>query len=207
MRLVEPHYEILTEFEGEEVLKFLEKVARTSTMSYDLITEDSYQKFIPSLLERKHYTVFENYSITVKWCTSRAILDEIRTHRIGSHIMSSTRYCNYSKDRFGNELRFVTNDHCMKTAEIFDIWIDALRYSETNYFKLLECGLKPEQARDILPLDIYSEMVTTMNLRSWRNFFELRCDKATHIELRKLSVPLLKDFQTTIPYVFEDIKY
>jgi thymidylate synthase (FAD) len=204
MKLIKQSYEILTEINGVLILKNIEYIARTSTLTYDLITEDSYKTLIVNLLKREHFSVFENFSISVKWCTSRAILDEIRTHRIASHIMSSTRYCNYSKDRFNNQLTFCSPSY-INDDDISILWKSYMLLAEKNYFALLKKGWKAEQARGVLPLDIYSEMVTTMNLRTWMNFFELRCDKTTHSELRKLTIPLLKEFQNKIPYVFDKL--
>lgn len=216
MRLIDPSYEILTPINGVEILKNIELVARTSTLSYDLITEDSYQKLIPSLLSKGHYSPFEFFNVTVKFTTSRAVLDELRTHRIGSHVMSSTRYCNYSKDRFENEISICCPEYVNKEVAEQSLnnliymapditWVWACAEAEKKYFQLLELGWKPEQARGVLPLDIASTMMTQFNLRQWREFFKLRTAKATHSEFRRLSIPLLKELQEKIPFVFDDI--
>jgi thymidylate synthase (FAD) len=202
MKLIVPQWEILHTIPGVKILKQIEQIARTSTRSGEEITEDSYTKLIPHLLSKGHYTPFEFYTITVRFTSSRGVLDEIRTHRIGSYVMESTRYCNYSKKRYDKEISF-----CIPEWVDMDstVWLSSMEQAEKNYFALLDAGWKAEQARGVLPLDIASTMTTCYNLRQWREFFKLRTAKATHSELRRLSIPLLEVFKMEIPYVFDDI--
>lgn len=206
MKLITPFFETLTPINGIEFLKQIELAARTSTMSIDEVTEDSYKKLIPHLLTKKHYSPFEFVNIAVRFTTSRAVLDELRTHRIGSHVMASTRYCNYSKDRYGNQLTFCAPDYLEEDNVAMSIWLYAMERAENDYFALLDSGWTPERARGVLPLDIASTMTTSFNLRQWREFFIQRTIKAAHSEFRRLSIPLLAEFKKEIPFVFDDIK-
>ena len=89
--------------------------------------------------------------------------------------------------------------------DLFREWVQACKDAERHYFKMLEYGATPEIARSVLNNSTKTELVATMNLRSWRNFFKLRCDKAAHPQMREIAVPLLKEFKELIPIVFDDI--
>lgn len=124
--------------------------------------------------------------ITVHWTISRGIADEFARHRALSHSMQSTRYCNYSKDKFGNELVFV------EPSWYADIWIQAnytmqLEAAETSYMKLLRECLIPQEARDVLPLGIKTELVQTGTVKQWGEFFKLRCSTAAHPDARYIA--------------------
>lgn len=77
--------------------------------------------------------------------------------------------------------------------------------AESSYFELLNYGLTPQEARAVLLNSTKTELIMTANLREWRTFFKLRCDKAAHPQMREVTIPLLKDFQELIPVVFDDI--
>lgn len=77
---------------------------------------------------------------------------------------------------------------------------------EDNYIKLINSGAKPQEARSILPNSIKTEIVMTMNLREWRHFFKLRCDKAAHPQMREIAVIMLNKFKESIPVLFDDIR-
>ena len=76
---------------------------------------------------------------------------------------------------------------------------------ENEYMELIEVGAKPQEARSILPNSIKTELVMTMNLREWRHFFKLRCDKAAHPQTREIANMILISFHKTIPIIFDDL--
>lgn len=222
MKIIDASYEILTKVNGEQILKDIEKIGRTCYKSEDKITEDSAKKFVGMLVKNGHEAMIEHSSITVKFICDRGISHELVRHRMASFAQVSTRYCNYSKDKFGNELTFIrpcwfksgysdieqefeNHDSTMPTSE--RIWLWCCYNIEIKYMKLLERGWKPEQARSVLPNSLATEIVMTANLREWRHFFKLRCDKAAHPQIRELAIPLLEEFKSKIPAVFDDIAY
>ena len=77
---------------------------------------------------------------------------------------------------------------------------------ENEYMELIEVGAKPQEARSILPNSIKTEIVMTMNLREWRHFFKLRCDKAAHPQMREVANMILEEFRKEIPVVFDDLE-
>ena len=222
MKVINASYEILTPINGEQILKSIEKIGRTCYKSEDKITEGSAEKFVRMLVKNGHEAMIEHEAITVKFICDRGISHEIVRHRMASFAQESTRYANYSKDKFGNELTFIKP--CWFKGIYSDIQQEPMWYSldmpidekmwlwycyeaEKYYMKLLELGWKPEQARSILPNSLKTEIIMTANLREWRHFFKLRCDKAAHLQIRELAIPLLEEFKSKIPAVFDDITY
>ena len=162
-----------------------------------------------ALLERGHESVIEHYSVTVRVICDRGVTHEIVRHRIASYSQESTRYCNYSKDKFSNQITFIRpcfwDVNTEEGKRNFEIWKKAMENAEKAYMELLANGASPEEARSVLPNSLKSEIVITMNLRSWRHFFKLRTDPAAHPQMREIAVPLLKEFKKLIPVVFDDI--
>ena len=130
---------------------------------------------------------------------------EFVRHRVFSFSQESSRYCNYSKDKFGNEITFI--------KPLWDINTSKEKYSSSNgkssdntfewsliqseemYFKLLQEGWKPEQARNILPNSLKTELMMTGFVTDWKHFFELRCSKAAHPQAQELAIPLEQEFK------------
>lgn len=209
MRIIKPYFVIESNLNGNEILRHLEKAARTCYKSESLITDKSAGKFIEKILKRGHESVIEHCSITVRIICDRGVTHEIVRHRVASYSQESTRYCNYSDAKFSNEITFIqpcfwniNNDDDRKK---YDIWKSVMKYTEEKYMELLDLGAKPEQARSILPNSLKTEIVMTMNLREWRHFFRLRTSKAAHPQMREIAKPLLEKFKEMIPVVFDDI--
>lgn len=107
MKIIEPSFEILDKVNGMEVLQKIELCGRVCYKSESRITEDSAIKFVRNILNSGHESVLEHEKITVRIVCDRGVSHEIVRHRIASYSQESTRYCNYSKDGFGNELTFI----------------------------------------------------------------------------------------------------
>ena len=107
MRVIEPQVEILDEINGEEMLRKIERAGRVCYKSEERITPDSAKAFIRNILKSGHESVIEHEKISVRIICDRGVTHEIVRHRMASYSQESTRYCNYSKDKFGNELTFI----------------------------------------------------------------------------------------------------
>lgn len=133
--------------------------------------------------------------ITAKFICDRGVSHEFVRHRVFSFAQESTRYCNYSKDKFGNELTFIKpswsyfKNTSYKDAGYFDgdVFESSLKKAESYYFKLIEKGWKPQQARQVLPNATKTELVMTGFESDWEHFFELRCSGAAHPDAKKLA--------------------
>lgn len=205
MKIISASFEILDFVMPESIMKNIETYGRVCYKSEGLITNESADSFIRKLLKNGHESVIEHEKITVKIICDRGVTHEIVRHRIASYSQESTRYCNYAKDNFGNELTFIKPCFWEDTSDAFTIWRNQMELTEKNYVKLISLGIPPEQARSILPNSLKTELVMTMNLREWRHFFKLRTSARAHPQMREVSIPLLHKMRELLPAVFDDI--
>ena len=206
MKIINASYSIETPIDGAEILKRIEKAGRTCYKSEDRITAESAKAFVRMLIERGHESVLEHESITVRFICDRGISHEIVRHRLASYSQESTRYCNYSNDKFRNEVTFIKPCFFKEKKGAYCSWYNSMDFAECAYFDMLDDGCTPQEARSVLPNSTKTEVVMTANLREWRHFLKLRTAKAAHPQMRELTVPLLHEMQERIPVVFDDIK-
>lgn len=212
MKIIKPSHEIMTPIHREDILKTIELAGRTCYKSEDKITEESASKFVKMLINRGHEAMIEHYNITVKFICDRGVSHEIVRHRIASYAQESTRYCNYSNDKFGNEITVIEPLFFDKTTDEnnnaykYYTWYDSCAFAEECYFKLIKAGATPQEARSVLPNSLKTEIVVTMNLREWRHFFKLRTASTAHPQMREIAIPLLNELKEKLPEIFEDIE-
>lgn len=207
MRVIKPSVELLDQLDGKEMLKKIEKIGRVCYKSEDRITEDSAEKFIRNILKSGHESVIEHEKISVRIICDRGVTHEIVRHRIASYSQESTRYCNYSNEKFGKELTLIQPLFWNEDSEEYKVWLDSMQVIENNYNKLMELGAEPQQARSILPNSLKTEIVVTMNLREWRHFFKLRTSKRAHPQMREVACMILDLFKGYVPIIFDEIEY
>ena len=107
MNIIKPSFEILDNLDGINILKKIELCGRVCYKSEENITDESAKKFIGNILKSGHESVLEHEKISVRVICDRGVSHEIVRHRIASYSQESTRYCNYSKDKFNGELSFI----------------------------------------------------------------------------------------------------
>lgn len=208
MQAIKPYTQIYKDFDGQKVLQKIEAAARTCYKSEGKIQEGSAAKLVAGLIKSGHEAMLEHASVTVKFVVDRGISHELVRHRLASFAQESTRYCNYSKDDFGSEITFIIPDYLEYKSEGWNIWKESMKQAEDAYFKMLDFGLSPQQARTVLPNSLKTEVVMTANLREWRHFFKLRALGTTgkpHPQMLEVAVPLLEDMKNLIPVVFDDL--
>jgi thymidylate synthase (FAD) len=206
MKIIEPSFEFMNNIDGKQILESIEKAGRVCYKSENKITSNSAKEFIKKILQSGHESVIEHEKISVKVICDRGVSHEIVRHRIASYSQESTRYCNYSKDKFGNELTLIRPFFWNKDHEKYTIWQETMQTIENNYNKLISMGAQPEEARSILPNSLKTEIVITMNLREWRHFFKLRTAAKAHPQMREITIPMLKRFKEEVPVIFDDIE-
>lgn len=222
MRIIEPGYEILTEISegGIKELQHIEKIGRVCYKSEDKITEDgeSAKKFVKMLIGRGHEAMIEHSSLSVKLTVDRGVSHELVRHRIASFAQESTRYCNYSNDKFGGECNYINIknaiqlDRKMKKiptdiiGTIIAEWLDAMNDAEIHYLKMIELGATPQIARSVLPNSTKTEITISTNYREWRTFFKLRTAESAHPSMREITIPLLGELREKLPIIFDDIE-
>ena len=205
MNIIDPGFEIISDIDGTAMLKNIERCGRVCYKSEDRITDGSAEKFIAMILQSGHESVLEHEKITVKLICDRGVTHEIVRHRIASYSQESTRYCNYSKDKFGSELTFIRPCFWSEEDERYQLWKESMQSVEDTYKKMIAMGAKPEEARSILPNSVKTEIVMTMNIREWRHYFRLRTAERAHPQIRQVSGALLSEFKRRIPVLFDDI--
>lgn len=185
---------------GREILDRIEKAGRTA---YKTKLKDS-AEFVKMIMGRGHLSVLEHVSVSARVICDRGVSHEIVRHRIASYTQESTRYCNYSEDRFGNELTFIRPSFLTVDSQRYTLWLTAMQHTEHIYFKLIDEKWQPQEARSVLPNSLKTEIVMTMNLREWLHFFALRTSKEAHPDMQVIAKDLLGKFQEHIPVIFND---
>lgn len=143
--------------------------------------------------------------VSVMFVCDRGISHEIVRHRDASYCQESTRYCNYTKEKFGSEITVIQPCFFEKDSREYFIWERNMECCEKAYFDLLDCGCSPQQARCVLPNSLKTEIIMTANIREWRHFLELRCSKAAHPQMIEVACKVLTEFHLNIPDLFDDI--
>lgn len=223
MKIIEQSWHFEEDVDGIAILRKIEAAGRTCYKSEDKATDDSAIKFVSGVIKAGHHSVIEHHNVTVKIITDRGVTHEIVRHRIASYSQESTRYCNYSHDKFGNEITVIlpvwfrgfTEGNLTRTDEDQDglkrhaqyaLWKSTCEQIEKAYFELLKAGQSPQEARAVLPNSLKTELVMTANLREWRHFFKLRASLRAHPQVRFLAIDMLKGFQEKIPVVFDNLE-
>lgn len=208
MKIIEPYIQFMTPINRNQVLELIEHAARTCYKSECKAVPGKAGEFVRKIAQvKKHESVIEHASATVKFVCDRGVSHELVRHRLSSFSQESTRYCNYASDKFGGELTFVQNSLFPVGSQLYAQWIKACRDCENAYLGLLHDGATPEAARSVLIHSIKTEVVVTSNMRQWRHLLRLRCSKTAHPQIRQLAIPVLKEFQKHLPELFDDIEY
>ena len=206
MNIIPPSFELLDRVDGTALLQKIELAGRVCYKSEAKITSDSAAGFVRRILENGHESVLEHEKLTARIVCDRGVSHEIVRHRIASYSQESTRYCNYSLDKFQNELTFIRPFFWNDDPEKFRVWEEAMAAVERAYLTLLDLGATAQEARAVLPNSLKTELVMTMDLREWRHFFRLRAAAAAHPQMREVAVPMLRAFREAVPVIFDDIE-
>lgn len=205
MKIIEPYFEIINLPEAGAVLRLIELAGRTCYKSEEMISDDSAKSFVGRIIASGHHSVLEHSSCTVRFVCDRGVSHELVRHRLAAFSQESTRYANYSKDKFGNEITVIRPLFWADDSGRHQLWENAMRQAEACYLQLLAQGAKPQEARSVLPNSLKTEVVMTANLREWRHVLNLRCGRPSHPQIRQLMLPLLAELTKRLPAVFDDI--
>jgi thymidylate synthase (FAD) len=199
MRIV--NYNVVLRKITSDAEDLIEDAARLCYKSEGKKCPGSAKRLIRSCLNKNHVSILEHAYATFHITCDRGISHEIVRHRIANYSQESTRFCNYAKEGFGNEIStLVPSD--LTPGEMFTVWCDAMEYAEKAYFRLLALGATPQTARSVLPTALKTEIMMTANFREWLHFIDLRSSKAAHPDIR----PVARDIQNMLaiecPIVF-----
>lgn len=176
------------------------------TTNYRVLIENNW---LEDLLYQCEPTEHHEKRITVRVVADRGVSHEYVRHRSMSFTQESTRYCNYTKDKFSNEITFIIPcwidikegiysygvDRPFKTSTPEEAWADSLIMAEDSYNFLINKGWKPQQARAVLPNSLKTELIMTGFISDWKHFFELRTAKGAHPQASEIAIPLQEKFK------------
>lgn len=173
MKIIEPLIEV-ENFNGIQIMKNIERACRTCYRSEDKITDTSYQNLLKNCINRGHESVLEHEKISIRMTCDLGVYKDLTRHRIASFSIESTRYCNYGKDKFDNELKFIKpifyeprhadecdNDIDIKNSIKYHYWQYCMEDIECTYLQMSECGCTPDEMRMILPHSIAAQVCMT----------------------------------------------
>lgn len=196
----------------DNLLEFIEKCGRIAYKSEDKISGDSAIPFINKIISNGHESVLEHGFISIKFVTSRSVTHELVRHRLASYTQESTRYVKYSGHIqfirpvwLNLECKKYENDEITNFFGLKKHFLESLFQCEKKYNILLNEGCSPQQAREVLPNSLKTEIIMTANLREWRHVFKLRTSNKAHSQIRSLMVGCLTDIKTRIPIIFDNI--
>ena len=203
---------VMAGLDGNDPIQLIELAGRTAYQSRDKITEDSANKFVKMLRDRGHESVLEHSAMTVEFNNvSRGFTHELVRHRLAAYTQESTRYVDESNflvvippDKNADEKVVELNlPNGIKVKVSFQEWMDL---NEQMYRGLRKADWIPQDARQVLPIGIKSQIVITCNFREWRHIFKLRTASGAHWEIRRVMLNLLSEVKKKLPIIFDDIK-
>lgn len=208
MKIIKPSFQILSA--TSNMTRLIELAIRTAYKSEDRIGPGSDEKIIDLIKSKKHESTLEHGSISVKIVCDRGVSHELVRHRIASFTQESTRYCNYSKDKFDKQVTFIDpfffDVETSKRSEQYASWRDACEATERVYLSLLDDNkATAQEARSVLPNSLKTEVFITANVREWRKIFELRTAVEAHPQMRQVMCPMLEVFRKHWPILFNDV--
>ena len=213
VNIINASIELIDKINYTDVLRKIELSGRVCYKSEDRITEDSAEKFIRGIIKRGHESVMEHVSLSVRVICDRGVTHEIVRHRIASYSQESTRYCNYTDGKFGGHITVINpltgfgwNLDNEADAKKWKIWHSAMYAADLYYSEMIAAGATAQEARTVLPNSLKTEIVMTMNLREWRHFFRLRCDKAAHPQMQEVANMICAELVEKCPVFFEDLE-
>jgi len=197
MKLIPQSHEIIS----YPSLKMIETAGRTCYQSQDKITDSSSERFIRMLRDNRHDAMLEFSDITVRFITNRGVSHELVRHRLCNFAQESTRYVKYN-----DEIEFILPTWWEKSSDRQKAYfLSACEEAENYYLTLIENDWRPEQAREVLPNALKTEIIVKANIREWRHIMQLRTSKKAHPQIRSLMKNLLTELNDKLPVAFEDI--
>lgn len=215
MRIIHPYVKPQMLPPRKVLYNLLEAAGRTCYLS-ERVEGDTTEKFIQRIMKRKHWSVLEHGHLSVRMVCDRGVTHELVRHRIASYSQESTRYCNYSGDKFGGEIKvidlatgFKYDLNNPKDLAKYEEWMAAMEDAERHYMRMLELGATPQEARSVLPTSTKTEIVVTMNVREWRHFLEMRwigVSGTPHPQMQEIAEKVYDLLAMYYPILFEDLK-
>lgn len=206
MKLIEPRIEV-EKFDSKKIMKNLERACRTCYRSEDKITEDSYKTLLQNCINRGHESILEHEKITISMICDVGVYKDLTRHRFASFSIESTRYCNYGKDKFDNELKFIVPCNLKEGTPLYDTWKRTMEEVEKGYLEMSQASATVDQLRMLLPHSTAAKIFMTANIREWKHILSLRTTVHAHPAIQQLLIPFLLLLKKEMPEIYGDIEY
>ena len=206
MKIIEPKMEV-EKFDGKAIMKRLERACRTCYRSEGSITDESYKTLLNNCITRGHESILEHEKITIRMTCDIGVYKDLTRHRIASFSVESTRYCNYGKDKFDNEIKVMRPCNIDPNSKLYEHWTIAMEQIEKEYLDMSKEGATADQLRMLLPHSTAAEVTMTANIREWKHIFNLRANNHAHPAIQQLLIPLLLLFKKEMPEIFSNVPY
>ena len=209
MKIADPSFRFIHALPREEAYRIISEAMSNCYRAELNATPKTPQEMVEKAIRIGHYSVVEHVSVSVDIICDRGVTHELVRHRLASYSQESTRYCNYSGDKFGRELTFIypswTHIPEAMDSRKYAIWEDALRIAEVRYMEMLDAGATPQEARAVLPNSLATKIAMTANLREWAHIFKLRCDLPAHPDMRQVMKMIMFAMLDLYPSVFQPV--
>jgi thymidylate synthase (FAD) len=209
MKIIDPTFEYIsapTRVEAYEIIATAMRNCYRAELNAMPATDE---KMVEKAMKERHLSLLEFVDVSVNITCDRGVTHELVRHRLCSFAQESTRYCNYSGEKFGRELTFVypwwtCNAGALDTKK-YAIWEDAMRTAEARYMQMLDEGGSAQEARSVLPNSLAAKIAVKANLREWIHIFRMRCDTPAHPDMRVTMMPILISMLDLYPVVFQPV--
>lgn len=198
MKIVQPNFTALYFPTREDALEIIETAGRTCYKS----ASGRAAEFVQKIVNKGHHSVIEHVNVTGRFIIDRGVSHELVRHRLAMFSQESTRYCNYSGEKFGEEITVINPCFWPSDSVQYEAWAAAMQNAEMAYMNLLYLGATAQEARAVLPNSLKTEVVMTANLREWRHVLTLRTSKAAHPQIREVMWIARSWFENWLPEVF-----
>ncbi|MBO5629436.1 MAG: FAD-dependent thymidylate synthase [Aeriscardovia sp.] len=168
-------------------------------------TVEADSKLLENCVKKGHWSPIEHSIVKARITCDRGISHELVRHRLAAFNQESTRYCNYSKGKFGSQISVIKPYHIHKDSMEYYIWRKQCEDSENAYFDLLDLGITPETARSVLPTCLATEIDITANLHEWYHILDLRTSRQAHPDMRLTMHNILISLASDYPEIFENL--
>ena len=209
MKIIKPYVEPTVPLApAEDLYRIVEAGGRTCYLS-EAGEGDTPAKFIQRAIKRGHESILEHATISLRFICDRGVSHELVRHRLASYSQESTRYCNYSKGKFGNEITVIEPCFWDESDLKYATWANLCSKAEDAYIDLVRSGATPQEARSVLPNSLKTEIVVTMNIRNWRHFFQMRyfgVAGTPHPQMVEVAEKAFDLLCSQYPAFFEDLK-
>lgn len=214
MKIIDPSHQFIAQADRATSYRRIAEAARNCYRAELNATPKTDEEMVEKLMRLGHMSAIEHASVGVNITCDRGVSHELVRHRLATYSQESTRYCNYSGEKFGRELTFIRPSWMKPDEEDLTdspnkkkciAWLEAMQNAEDSYLLMLDEGATPQEARAVLPNSLATKIAMTANLREWIHIFRMRCDVPAHPDMREVMRPILIDTHRAYPAIFTPV--